>query len=394
MTGLLTRLLGRLPIGWLQLFHNKTRLFAAVGGVMFANILIFMQLGFLGALRETSVLAHRTWNADIVIVSSDFQSLRTVNSLPRSRMHQALQIEGVKDVVPVYFSTINWTDPGTNQIINFRAMGIPAASAAFLDTSIQEQVRRLSEPLTALVDVETRQLDPKIVETIKSKGICEIEVKGRKMHLTGTFSQGASIDIDGTLIMSDQTFFEHFPSRSSGTPSLIFVQCESAGPDSLQPIVEALNRVFPETDVKAYTKDESVVVEHKFQTKQTPVGFVFSFGVVIGFIVGLVIVYQVLTTDVQDHLAEYATFKAIGYRRKFFSGIILEEALSLAALGFVPGMIVSLALYHLAETKTALPMEMPWSRLVLVFILTVAMCAGSGMVATKKLSHAQPADLF
>ena len=55
-------------------------------------------------------------------------------------------------------------------------------------------------------------------------------------------------------------------------------------------------------------------------------------------LVGLVIVYQVLSTDVADHLREYATFKAMGYPHRFFLGIVFEEALILGVIGFVPGL--------------------------------------------------------
>jgi putative ABC transport system permease protein len=65
---------------------------------------------------------------------------------------------------------------------------------------------------------------------------------------------------------------------------------------------------------------------------------IFGFGVLIGVLVGLVIVYQVLSADVADHMREYATFKAMGYGPRFFLGIVLEEALVLGVLGFLPGL--------------------------------------------------------
>ena len=120
----------------------------------------------------------------------------------------------------------------------------------------------------------------------------------------------------------------------------------------------------------------------------------FSFGVVIGVIVGLVIVYQVLTTDVQDHLAEYATLKAMGYGQAWFLGVVFEEALILAGLGFLPGFFAALGLYALAGAATGLPIAMTWTRPLLVLGMTVAMCAASGAIATRRLAQADPAELF
>lgn len=392
ITNLLTSLLGRLPIGWLQLKHNRTRMIAAVGGVTFANILIFMQLGFMSALFETSVLCQRSWDADVLIMSSDFRSLREANRFPRARMYQARAINGIKSTELIYISTIKWTNPDTDDTTNFRVLGVNTDADIFIDEVLQSQIKRLRVPDTAIVDRLTRDFPKQIESVIEETGSQKIEVAGRTIGLIGMFTQGASFDVDGTIVVSEQTFFGLFPRDEAGTPSCVLIRCED-GFDHSQ-IAESINRILPEGDARAFTKSGMIKAEQDYQASQTPIGFVFSFGVVIGLIVGLVVVYQVLTTDVQDHLAEYATFKAIGYSQSFFLGIVFEEAICLAALGFVPGLIVSLLMYSGAASATALPITMTFARLVLVFVLTVAMCLISGMIATRKLAGADPADLF
>jgi putative ABC transport system permease protein len=113
-----------------------------------------------------------------------------------------------------------------------------------------------------------------------------------------------------------------------------------------------------------------------------------------GILVGLVIVYQVLSTDVADHLREYATFKAMGYGQPFFLGIIFEEAVVLAVFGFIPGLIVSMGLYAGLVAVTGLPVAMDVPRAILVFLGTLAACTLSGAIATRRLANADPADLF
>ena len=108
----------------------------------------------------------------------------------------------------------------------------------------------------------------------------------------------------------------------------------------------------------------------------------------------MIIVYQVLSTDVADHIREYATFKAIGYSQRFFLGIVFEEAVILAVLGFVPGVVIAVGLYAAVSAATGLPVAMTPARAVLVLGGTLLMCAISGAVATRRLARANPADLF
>ncbi|MEM8944823.1 MAG: ABC transporter permease DevC [Planctomycetota bacterium] len=399
MTALLSRLLGRLPVGWMQLMHNRTRLIAAVGGVTFANVLIFMQLGFMNALFETSVLSHRTLDADLVLVSSDFHSLREANPIPRARMFEAMSVGGIANTTPVYLDSILWTDPTNGDTTNFQVIGVNPDQPAFTDPKLQGQILNLREADSALVDSRTREFSPAIETALTSGDRFEIEVGGRKINLVGMYSQGASFDVDGSIIVSDQTFLRMFPRRKAGTPTLVLahVDAESSQPhrpQRLEHIAAQVTQRFAETDTIALTKTGFVAAEQDYQATQTPIGFVFGFGVAIGLVVGLVIVYQVLSTDVQDHLSEYATFKAIGYAPRFFFGIVFEEAISLAALGFVPGLAISLALYALASSATGLPISMPVSRPVQVFVLTTVMCTVSGAIATRRLNSADPAELF
>lgn len=392
MTRLLTTLTGKLPIGWMQLMHNRTRLIAAVGGVTFANVLIFMQLGFMNALFDSSVQSHHMFDADVIVAASDFKALREANTVPRSRMLQALGVDGVVDAAPVYLGTMYWTDDRTGDTTNFRVIGVDPTSRVFVDESLQLQVAALAEPDTALVDIRTRDFDTAIAEAIATGGTFRIEAQGRTIDLRGTFEQGASFDVDGSLIVSDQTFLRLFKKRRPGTPTLALLHIET--PTDVASVTASINAVLPEGDTKVWAKTDFINDEKSYQARQTPIGFVFGFGVAIGLLVGLVIVYQVLTTDVQDHLAEYATFKAIGYAPGFFRRLILEEAISLAGLGFVPGIVISMTLYHIAATATALPIGMTWTRPLLVFGLTAAMCLLSGLIATRRLNAADPADLF
>ena len=391
MTEALTRLLGRLPIGWLQLIHNRTRLAAALAGVMFANILIFMQLGFLGALIDSVALPYRAMNADILISSSDCNTLADGSPLPRQRMFEALSVPGVASATPLYFGKMDWKQPdGTIRTLD--VFGIDPSTETFRIPAINAALDQLKLSDYAIIDRRTRNVAPGVFTAIDGGKTYSFEVKGRTLQVASTFSLGGGFTADGYLIVSDQTFMKHFPQRVPGAPNQILVRL-LPGADRVQ-VIAAMRQLLPDYDAIVRTLDEAVAQDQAFQTTQRPVGIVFGFGIVIGILVGIVIVYQVLATDVADHIREYATFKAMGYPQSFFLGIVFEEALILAVLGFVPGVLISMVFYAIVASVTGLPLSMTAWRPVYVLLGTIAMCMASGAIATRRLARANPADLY
>lgn len=391
MTALLERLLGRLPIGWLQLAHNRARLAAAVAGVAFANILVLMQLGFMGALIGSIRLPYDQLNADILIMASDMNTLADGSPVPRQRMFEALAIEGVAQATPLYYGRIDWKQPdGTQRSLD--TFGVDPAGRPFRGAAIEARLGDIANSDLALIDARTRNAPPGLLESITAGAPYSFEAKGRTLSVVGTFAIGGGFSADGYLIVSDQTFLKLFPQRVSGAPNLILLRLEP-GADHKKVLAE-LRQVLPDYDSAVRTIDETVARDQRFQTTQKPVGLIFGFGVVIGILVGVIIVYQVLSTDVADHIKEYATFKAIGYPQRFFLSIVFEEAAILAMFGFIPGMAIASGLYLVIAQVTGLPLAMTAGRAALVLVGTVAMCALSGAIATRKLARANPADLF
>lgn len=391
MTTLLERLLGRLPIGWLQLVHNRARLAGALAGVAFATLLILMQLGFLGALVGSIRLPYDQMSADLLISSSDMNTLADASPLPRQRMFQALSVEGVARAVPLSYGKVDWKQPdGTIRTLD--VFGIDPSAETFQDPAIRARLSDLALFDVALIDAKTRNVRKDLFAGIRAGQPYRFEVKDRTLTVVDTFEIGGGFSADGYLIVSDQTFLRLFPQRASGAPNHILV---TLAPDAdVRDTLERLRAALPAYDSVVRTVQEASAKDQSFQTTQRPVGIVFGFGIVIGILVGVIIVYQVLSTDVADHLREYATFKAIGYPQRFFLGLVFEEALILAVLGFVPGFLVSLGLYAAVAAATGLPLAMTGARAGAVLLGSVVMCTLSGAVATRKLARANPADLF
>jgi len=142
------------------------------------------------------------------------------------------------------------------------------------------------------------------------------------------------------------------------------------------------------------TKQELADKEVNYWKLNSSVGFIFSIGVLVGFVVGSIIVYQILYGDVMDSLPQYATLKAMGYRDPFVIAIVIQQSAILAVVGFIPGVLLSCGLYALLASVTKLTVLMTLNRALLVLILTFVMCVGSGTLATRKLVQLDPADVF
>lgn len=387
MTEFLSRLIGRLPIGWLQLIHNRLRLAAVVAGVAFANILVLMQLGFLGALISSIRLPYDQFDADLMVSAPDMNTLQDSSPLPRQRMFEILTVQGVRSASPLYLGKFDWRQ-GDNTFRTMAVIGVDPMTRTFKTPEIETERDELKISDVALIDRKTRNVDRRVFEQLP----LSFEARGRTLSIVGTFNIGGGFTDDGYLIVSDQTFLKLYPQRFSGAPNHILVKLEPGADQAT--IISRLRAVLPAYDSTVQTINAAIARDQQFQSTQKPVGLVFGFGAAIGLLVGIIIVYQVLSTDVADHIREYATFKAIGYAPAFFLGVIVEEALILAVLGFIPGVTLSLALYKIVAVATDLPMEMTLSRAMAVMIGTIVVCTLSGVIATRRVAKANPADLF
>ena len=391
MSRLLALLFGRLPIGWLQLSHNKGRLFAAVSGVAFANLLVFMQLGIMGALNGSTVAPYSIINTDIILSSQEGNTLTDSEHIAQVWMFQALSVAGVVDASPLYIGNLPFTlDDGKS--VSLLAFGMNTTQPDFVSPAIAPLLSKLTLENTALLDEGTRGMPASVIDGLREGDAFAFEASGETLTAIGTMNIGGGFLADGMMMVSDQTFLRFFGSRSSAAPDHILVQVKDGV--STETVAARLRAVVPAASVRIQTTQDAKAADLSFMSTERPTGIIFGFGVFMGILVGLVIVYQVLSTDVADHLREYATFKAMGYGQPFFLGIIFEEAIVLAVFGFIPGFFVSMGLYAGLVAVTGLPVTMEASRAILVFFGTLTACTLSGAIATRRLANADPADLF
>jgi putative ABC transport system permease protein len=387
----------RVPLVWKNLTHHRQRLLIAVCGVGFAVVLMFTEIGFRNALFDSTVKIFRDLDADVIVASKAYYSLISQETFSRRRIEQARGCPGVGGVFPLYVEMFGaaWKNPD-HVAIPIRVLACDPADPVFSNPGIRQCIAALSQPDTAIVD---RQSKPKYGfpdAPTELLGLRGAELCSRSVRVVGSFAMGCDFMIDGTVIVSSASLAGYRPLRAWGKDPLSVVDLGIVqvvkGAD-VRKVIEDLRRILP-PDVSIDSKEAFVAREIRFWNDSTPVGYVFFLGVVIGFLVGVVICYQIIYADISDHMAEFATLKAMGYRNRYFIGFILGEALYLSVLSFVPGLLISAAIYQGLARVTGLLMLLTVPRAALVFSLTLAMCTFSGALAMRKVLAADPADLF
>ena len=381
----------RTPLGWLQLKKNKTRLLIAVAGIGFADLLMFAQLGIQAALFDSNTLLNRGVDADIIIRSAQYRDLAVAQTFPRRRLYQIQALDRVEFAEPLYVATKVWKNPQTRRKTQLTLVGQSLDRAAFTLPEINQNIDKLKQPDTFLFDRLARGDYATVVAQAEKGQKINAEIDRRSIQVVGLFSLGASFASDGTLITSQENFLRFFPERGAGQVTLGLVKVKPGA--DVNAALAQIKAILP-PDAIASTKQDYVALEQAYWEKTTPIGIVFTFGTVMAFVVGTVIVFQILSTDVNEHMSEYATFKAMGYRDRYLLLIVLEEAIILATLGFIPGLGLALAQYALIRNVASLPIGMTFARFAFVFFLTLVMCSISGTIAMRKVQAADPADSF
>ena len=387
----LARFWRRTPLAWRQVTHRPMRLVAAIAGVSFANVLVFFQLGLSGGLYDSQKRPIQRINGELVMVSGRYLYLGEQLNFQRARLSQALGVEGVRAVTPLYLGLTEWLNRDNHQQKQALIFGVTPENPGLRIPEIAREPQLLQRSDSLFFDTRSKKNAGPVVETVKQQGSYETELRGVRAVVTGLFTMGVTFAADINLITSSTNFKNYFPDQNSDLIQMGVIQLEP-GVNPLQ--VKATLESFLDPSVKVMTIPQLAETEVKYWRRNTSFGIIFGLGVLVGLAVGCIIVYQILYSDVSDHLPEYATLKAIGYDDGFVVGIILQEAMILAVLAFWPSLLLSLGLYGFLASSTSLMVQMSTQRAVLVFLFTLAMCSGSGWLATGKLRQLDPADIF
>ena len=385
------RFLKKTPLAWLQVKRERTRLMVAIAGIAFADMLIFIQMGFEGALYDAAIQPHRNLQADLVLTNPQMQTLFSVKDFSRQRLYQTLAHEDVVSVSGVYIATGQWKNPDTRQERAILVWGISPTEPSFNFPEVNQNLHKIQPLNQVLFDQAGRPEYGFTTAAYQETGQFSAELNGIRVDVTGVFTNGASFAADGNVIASDSTFLRLFSDQSADQIAVGLVQLQPGA--DVETVQRELSAALPD-DVLIGSPEEFAQIEREYWANGTGIGFIFGLGVAVGFIVGIVIVYQILYSDVSEHLPEYATLKAMGYTDNYLLSVLIQEALLLAVLGYIPSIVLAFGLYELAFAATMLPITMTTRRAITVLILTIVMCSVSGAIAMRKLRTADPADIF
>ncbi|MCP9887142.1 FtsX-like permease family protein [Cyanobium sp. ATX 6A2] len=381
----------RIPLAWLMLTRQPVRLAVALAGIAFAGILMFMQLGFRDGLFDASVTIHRQFDADLVLMSPRTMSSIGMASFPRRRLVQTMADPAVRGITPVNWSLLLWRNPDTRINRSILTLGFEPGDPLFLDPALARQAEALTQRGRVLFDERSRPEFGSIADQFRTGEVVETEVAGKRVRVAGLLNLGPSFGADGNMITSRETFLDLAPTSPPGSIELGLIRLVPAADSEI--VAQRLQRLLP-PDVTVFTKAGFEEFEKTYWRTSTAIGFIFTLGAAMGFIVGCVIVYQILSSDVSDHLPEYATLMAMGYPLPSLLRVVGREGLLLAVLGYLPAYAAGLGLYALVRSGTNLPVYMNTDRALVVLVMILVMCLASSALAMRRLADADPAEIF
>ena len=376
-------------VAWRILTYQKGRTALAVGGIFVAILLIFVELGFFIAVPQGGLLIYDHMRFDLLVTSTRYVYQSESGTFARDRLAQVRANPEVAWASAVYIGGTKWQDPDGGQRIDASVIGFDPDYSIFTVPDILAQSDLLERPDTILVDRQTRT----IFGPLDTGRV--VDLNGHPVTIGGRYTLGTGFLGLAVVLASEDTFFRIFGTgprpRPRDTVNLGVVTLNSgANPDK---VARALREVLPD-DTQVLTRAELAANEVAFWTTKTGTGLIFGSGLIVAFIVGIMILYQTLATQITRQLPQFAMLKAIGHTNRLLEGIVLIEAMLLMLTAFLPAVGLSLWVYSIIRAQTLLPVTMAPMQLAGVFAVGVFMSVISAMLSVIRLRRADPAEIF
>lgn len=386
----------RTPIPWLQLRYQKAQTFAAILGIAFTTILLFMQIGFRSGFLDTFIDLPNRLRGDLIVINAATVTVLRPASFSQRRLAQTLAFEEVDSVTPIYATLVVMRDPTGQQrfLRKIQLFAFPLANNPFDIGAVDDNLEKLKRSNVFLIDSRSRPEFASVIEKVRNDGRMDIEIRidlrQVRISVEGLFALGINASNDAHLLSSDETFVD----LVRRDPNLINI-----GVIKLKPGVDPadmarrLGEYLP-SDVVVLDRKSLIAEELHFYEFETPIGIIFRFGLGGAIVIGIVILYQILYQIISKYLRDFATLKAIGYSHGALRLVVLKEALLLAVIGFVPGFLSSFYMYKVLSNSTSLEFSMSAGMAIVVLVTVCLICLVSAAFAIRKLREADPAEFF
>jgi len=382
--------LSQVPLAWRNVTSNRRRLAGSAGGIAFAVVLMLIELGFRNAFLDSALEMIRHIDGDIVMVSSTKYRTGRKDSFSRRYLYEARAGLGVASVRPIYGNVSTWKNPQDRKNYIVAVLAFDPDAPPWTWPELNDKSEALRQADTVLFDSRARRFLGRAGDGTVT------ELGGRTVHVVGTFPLGPDFLADGTVMTSDRNFLKMFADHPLDRTDLADVEfgVVKVEPGADVAKVQAALRLDLPPGVLILTKAELVAREVDFQINTSSVGPIFDLGAVIGFVVGMLISYQIIYTDLSDQLAQYATLKAIGFENSYLVRSVLQQAALYAVAGLLPAWIIASLVYFVIGEVALLPMRLTLELAATSAFLTIAMCLLSGLAAVGRVLNADPAEVF
>jgi putative ABC transport system permease protein len=372
-------------LAWRILTHDKGRTALAIAGVFMAILLVYVELGFFIAVPQGGMLLYDETRFDLLLASNEYEYQAQPGAFPRARLDEARTAPQVAQAAALYFGQAKWESGADGKAIDVFVIGFDPQVPVFTPGDIYRQRAAFDRADTLLIDSATRPMfGPLDAGRI-------VDINRQKMTIGGQYVLGTGFMGLGVILVSEPNFISLFPYRRLDQVNLGLIELRPAiDPDAA---ATALRKSLG-GDVRVFTRPELEAHETAYWTTRTSVGLLFGSGLLVAFIVGIMVVYQILATQVSRQLPQFATLKAIGYADRSLAGTVVAMALLIVLAGFLPALAAAFGVYAVIREETLLPVTMTASRIGAVFVATLLMAVFSALLSAGSLRRADPADIF
>ncbi|MEB3229539.1 MAG: FtsX-like permease family protein [Leptolyngbyaceae bacterium] len=404
-----------------NLFEDIPRFLVAQAGIMFAVSLVTIQLGILhGFTRSTAQLIDNS-GADLWVAAQEMVNFELTQPLTLEAVVTASGIEGVARAEALILSGGRWRSLD-GKIGRVRIIGFNPTSQLFSPGEIvdgnQADIEAPFSVLTDVTNLSSLRLDgvggtaeinsaPTTVvgltqgtQSIVSSTTMFTSLENAKAYATAGLTSKVLCDVGGLNGLDCTTTYEQAdpddpiqqPQALTIADPITYVLIGAKANQDLDTLKERLEAAIP--DVKVHTREEMATITRDYWRLRTGIGFILGLGATVGIIVGMVIVGQILYSSVSDHIREYGTLKAMGASDQMIYSIIVEQALWMAVLGYIPsmGLCLGLGAWTISTQGIMILITLPMG--IGIFGITVLMCVGSALFAIQKVTHVDPAIVF
>ncbi len=380
---------GRVPLAWRNLVADKWRLLRASAGIAFAVLLMLVQLGFERSFFVASLAAVQALDGDLFVANASKYRFGTRDPFAARDLDAMKKVSGVASVAPLYgdWQDFFWTSPVDDKPHLVRVFAFDLdAPPVFSLAGVADRQSALKPDDTVLIDSRSRRF------LGMDRPLTSAKLQGVTVRVVGTFELGPDFMSDGTVMMSDRTFAKFFRMAPGALPVETAVVRLEPGEDAAA-AQQRLAAALPPT-LRVMTKAELVRLESDFQAKLSSAAPIFWLGAMVGFVVGTLISYQIIYTDLSDRLPQYATLKGIGYENAYLVGSVLRQSLLTGLAGYVPAWLLCLAVYRIIGEIALLPLHLTAQLTLISLALTLGMCVLAGGVAARRVIATDPAEIF